>query len=136
MNGALPLLLFLAVGMVLMLGYPVAFTLAGVSLAFALAGAALSATTVGFGGYILELGTPDIRPLLFALEGTLLMPLYFMPLFGGWLADEYGYRTVVLVGGALLIGALTCAATLCEPRRGDPACGPCTANLEEWKNER
>ena len=38
MNGALPLLLFLAVGLVLMLGYPVAFTLAGVSLAFALAG--------------------------------------------------------------------------------------------------
>jgi tripartite ATP-independent transporter DctM subunit len=37
-NGALPLLLFLAVGLVLMLGYPVAFTLAGVSLAFALAG--------------------------------------------------------------------------------------------------
>ena len=38
MNGALPLLLFLAVGLVLMMGYPVAFTLAGVSLVFALAG--------------------------------------------------------------------------------------------------
>jgi tripartite ATP-independent transporter DctM subunit len=37
-NGALPLLLFLAVGLVLMMGYPVAFTLAGVSLVFALAG--------------------------------------------------------------------------------------------------
>ena len=34
----LPLLLFLCVGQVLMLGYPVAFTLAGVSLVFALAG--------------------------------------------------------------------------------------------------
>jgi tripartite ATP-independent transporter DctM subunit len=34
----LPLLLFLCVGLVLMLGYPVAFTLAGVSLVFALAG--------------------------------------------------------------------------------------------------
>jgi len=35
---ALPLLLFLAVGLVLMLGYPVAFTLASVSLIFALFG--------------------------------------------------------------------------------------------------
>jgi tripartite ATP-independent transporter DctM subunit len=35
---ALPLLLFAAVGLVLLLGYPVAFTLSGVSLIFALAG--------------------------------------------------------------------------------------------------
>ncbi len=38
MDAVLPLLLFLAVGLVLMLGYPVAFTLAGVSLVFALFG--------------------------------------------------------------------------------------------------
>jgi len=100
-----------------------------IALAFALAGAGMSAMVVGFGGYILELGTPRIRPLLFALEGTLLMPLYFMPLVGGWLVDGYGYRAVVLVGGLLLLGALACARTLCEPRRGDPACGPCTATL-------
>ena len=48
MNGALPLLLFLAVGMVLMLGYPVAFTLAGVSLAFALAGGLFGAFDPAF----------------------------------------------------------------------------------------
>ena len=95
-----------------------------IALAFALAGGGMSAMAVGFGGYVLELGTPEIRPLLFALEGTLLMPLYFMPLLGGWLADEYGYRVVVLVGGALLFAALACAITLCEPRRGDAACGP------------
>ncbi len=101
-----------------------------IALAFGLAGAGMSAMAVGFGGYILELGTPEIRPLLFALEGSLLMPLYFMPLFGGWLADGYGYRAVVLAGGALLLGALLCACTLCEPRRGDPACGPCAPNPE------
>ena len=99
-----------------------------IALAFALAGGGMSAMAVGFGGYVLELGTPEIRPMLFALEGTLLMPLYFMPLLGGWLADGYGYRTVVLVGGALLLAALACAATLCEPRRGDAACGPATPN--------
>ncbi|MEA3365152.1 MAG: MFS transporter [Candidatus Hydrogenedentes bacterium] len=95
----------------------------GIGLAFALAGAGISAMSIGFSGYILELGTREIQPLLFALEGTFLMPLYFMPLFGGWLADGFGYRTVVWVGGALLLGALIFAFTLCEPRRGDPSCG-------------
>lgn len=95
------------------------------TLAFALAGGAMSAMIVGFNGYVLELGTPDIRLLLFALEGTLLLPLYFMPLLGGWLADACGYRTLVLIGIALVTTALIAATTLCEPRRGDPACGPC-----------
>jgi len=97
------------------------------ALAFTLAGGAKSAMMVGFGGYILELGTPEIRPLLFALEGTLLMPLYFMPLLGGWLADSFGYLPLVVIGGVLLLGAVAFARTLCEPRRGDPACGPCVA---------
>jgi len=96
------------------------------AVAFGLAGAGMSAMTVGFSGYILELGTPEVRPLLFAMEDTFLMPLYFMPLLGGWLVDGYGYRPAVLVGGALLLAAFACACTLCEPRRGDVACGPCT----------
>ena len=95
------------------------------SIAFALAGGAMSAMIVGFNGYILELGTADIRPLLFALEGTLLFPLYFMPLLGGWLADTCGYTVLVLLGIALVSIALIVATTLCEPRRGDAACGPC-----------
>ena len=94
------------------------------ALTFALAGSAMSAMTVGFNGYILELGTAEIRPLLFAFEGTLLMPLYFMPLLGGWLADGHGYGTVVLVGMGLLLGGAVCAATLCEPRRGGAPSGP------------
>jgi MFS family permease len=98
-----------------------------IALAFALAGSGMSALLVGFGGYVLELGTPEIRPLLFALEGTLLFPLYFMPVLGGWLADVYGYHSVVWIGGILLIGSLLCTLTLCEPRDGSPACGP-----SEW----
>jgi len=95
------------------------------AVAFGLAGGGMSALIVGFNGYILELGTAEIRPLLFAMEGTLLMPLYFMPLLGGWLVDGYGYRSAVLVGMVLLLAAFVCACTLCEPRRGDVACGPC-----------
>jgi MFS family permease len=82
------------------------------TLTFALAGSAMSAMIVGFNGYVLELGTAGIRPLLFAFEGTLLMPLYFMPLLGGWLADGHGYGTVVLVGMGLLLGGVVCAAKL------------------------
>jgi len=98
------------------------------ALAFALSGGAMSAIKVGFSGYILELGTPEIRPLLFALEGTLLMPLYFMPLLGGSLADTLGYRPLVLLGSVSLLGALVLARRLCEPRRADPVCGPCVAS--------
>jgi len=95
------------------------------TVAFAMAGAAMSALIVGFNGYILELGTKEVRPLLFALEGTLLLPLRFMPWVGGWIADQMGYRPLVLMGMGLLLGGLVSAATLCEPRRHDPACGPC-----------
>jgi Na+/melibiose symporter-like transporter len=101
-------------------------TVLALAIAFVLAGGAMSALIVGFNGYILELGTPDIRPLLFALEGTCLLPMYFMPLIGGWLADTCGYRTLVLFGIGFITAALVAACSLCEPRTGDPACGPCT----------
>jgi hypothetical protein len=100
-------------------------TVFALTIAFTLAGGAMSAMIVGFNGYILELGTPEIRPLLFAMEGTLLFPFYFMPLLGGWLADGYGYTTIVMLGAFLVAAALAVATTLCEPRRGDPSCGPC-----------
>lgn len=93
--------------------------------AFALAGAAMSAMMVGFGGYILELGTHENRPLLFALEGTLILPLYFMPMLGGWLADLWGYRPLLLLGIGLIAASFSVAMTLCEPRHGGTGCGPC-----------
>ncbi len=102
------------------------------TLAFSLTGAAMSAMLVGFGGYVLELGHAEIRPLIFALEGTLLMPLHFMPLAGGILSDQLGYRALILSGCMLLLAAVVVAWTLCEPRRGDPACGPfCGAECRE-----
>ena len=92
--------------------------------AFLLCGGAASALIVGFKGYILELGTPENRPLLFALESTLLMPLRFMPLLGGLLADLFGTRPLIYIGIALLLGGLISVHRLCEPRTGDPVCGP------------
>lgn len=98
--------------------------MAGIIVAFVLAGASMSAMSVGFGGYILELGTSEIRPLLYAMEGTLLMPLYFMPLFGGWLADVFGFEILLGSGVVLLMAALIMTIKLCEPREGGKACGP------------
>jgi|GEM_PF-1900282 len=93
------------------------------AVAFALTGGASSALIVGFNGYILELGTPENRPLLFALEGTLLMPLYFMPFLGGYLADTFGTRPLIGLGIVLLVAGLAATCTLCEPRNGGGACG-------------
>jgi len=112
-------------GLAVMFSWHTPLAIAG---AFALAGSGMSAMLVGFNGYILELGVPQIRPLLFAMEGTLLMPLYFMPMLGGWLTDRYGYQSVLLLGGLMLLAALAVAFTLCEPRRHEAACGPCILN--------
>ncbi len=83
--------------------------------AFVFAGGAMSATIVGYSGYILELGTLEIRPFLFALEGVLLMPLYFSPLLGGWIADPGGYQAVLITGAALL-------ATIAGARKSQSSC--------------
>ncbi len=98
---------------------PVAFTLV-----FALLGLAQSGTLVGFSGYILEIGHDDIRPLLIAIEDTLLLPLYLTPLLGGLLADHLGYRSLAVSATLLLAVALWLAWMLCEPRTGDGRCGP------------
>lgn len=99
---------------------PVAFTLV-----FALLGLAQSGTLVGFSGYILEIGHDDIRPLLIAIEDTLLLPLYLTPLLGGLLADFLGFRSLAVAATLLLTVALWFAWMLCEPRTGDERCGPC-----------
>ena len=92
--------------------------------AFFLTGGAISALTLGFNGYILELGTCGNRPMLFALESTLLIPLRFMPLLGGLLADLFGYTSLIYTGIALLLCSLLAVPMLCEPREGGSACGP------------
>ena len=92
--------------------------------AFFLIGCANSGLLIGFNGYILEIGTPKNRTLLFAMEGTLLLPLYFMPLLGGLLADAFGYRSLILFGITLLVIGIGAVQFLCEPRQGDIQCGP------------
>lgn len=98
---------------------PLSFTLV-----FGFLGLAQSGTLVGFSGYILEVGTDDLRPLLLAIEDTLLLPLYLAPLLGGLLADHLGYQSVAIAATLFLAIALWSAWMLCEPRTGDARCGP------------
>ncbi len=98
------------------------------SLAFFVIGLASSALMLGYSGYILEIGHAEIRVLLVAINGTMLLPLYFMPLLGGLIADTIGYFWLLVLGLVLFSLALLLALTLCEPRNGDKACGPCPTN--------
>jgi len=98
------------------------------SLAFFVTGLASSALMVGYNGYILEIGPEETRVLLVAIKGTMLLPLYFMPLLGGLIADLMGYLWLLILGLVIFSLALFLAFTLCEPRRGDKACGPCLTN--------
>ncbi len=61
------------------------------SLAFLVTGFASSALALGYNGYILEIGHAKIRMLLVAIKDTMLFPLYFMPLLGGYIIDTMGY---------------------------------------------
>ena len=98
------------------------------SLAFLVTGFAYSALMLGYNGYILEVGPAEIRVLLVAIKGTMLLPLYFMPLLGGWIADTMGYFWLLVLGLVVFCLAFLLALTLCEPRNGDGMCGPFKTN--------
>ena len=98
------------------------------SLAFFVAGLASSSLMIGYNGYILEIGPAETRVLLVAINGTMLLPLYFMPLLGGLIADAMGYLWLLVLGLVLFSLALLLTLALCEPRNGDRACGPCPTN--------
>jgi len=98
------------------------------SLAFFVTGLASSALMLGYNGYILEIGPAETRVLLVAIKGTMLLPLYFMPLLGGLIADTMGYFWLLVLGLVLFSLALLLALTLCEPRNGDKACGQYPTN--------
>jgi MFS family permease len=101
------------------------------SVGFALLGLSTSGIAVGFDGYILELGTEDLRPVLVALQETLLMPVYFMPVLGGLLVTCFGYRSLLVAAVALLAVAVFFGWRLCEPRTKDARCGPCASTSLE-----
>jgi tripartite ATP-independent transporter DctM subunit len=117
MDALWPLLLFLAVFAGLMLGYPVAFTLAGVSLGLALIGSA-------FGAFDLSLleALPNrifgamssdtlIAVPLFILMGVILEKARIAEDLLGSLAGLAGQRPGALAFAVLLVGALLAAST-------------------------
>ncbi|MFZ5467639.1 MAG: TRAP transporter large permease [Pseudomonadota bacterium] len=117
MDAFWPLLLFLAVFAGLMVGYPVAFTLAGVSLALALLGSAFGA----FDMSLLEalpnrvFGAMNSDTLvavpLFILMGVILEKARIAEDLLGSLAGLAGQRPGALAFAVLLVGALLAAST-------------------------
>jgi len=83
---------------------------------------------LGYNGHILEIGPAETRVLLVVIKDTMLLPLYFMPLLGGLIADTMGYFWLLVLGLLIFSLALFLAFTLCEPRSVDKACGPCLTN--------
>jgi MFS family permease len=61
--------------------------------------------TIGM-AYTLDFGTEEERPIYVGMANTLIAPSAILaPLFGGWLADTFGYTTTFMV--ATLCGILT-----------------------------
>ncbi len=117
MDALWPLLLFLAVFAGLMIGYPVAFTLAGVSLLVALLGAAFGAFDLSllealpnrvFGA----MGSDTLVAVpLFILMGVILEKARIAEDLLGSLAGLAGQRPGSLAFAVLLVGALLAAST-------------------------
>lgn len=117
MDALWPLLLFLAVFAGLMVGYPVAFTLAGVSLALALLGNAFGAFDLSllealpnrvFGA----MGSDTLVAVpLFILMGVILEKARIAEDLLGSLAGLAGQRPGSLAFAVLLVGALLAAST-------------------------
>lgn len=91
---------------------------------FILIGIFANGNGVGFSSFVLELGTSEIRPLLIAINGTLLFPTYFLPFLGGALTDHFGFTALFTLSSLMGLFALILSIFLCEPRHPTPACGP------------
>lgn len=83
---------------------------------FAILGFAGTGISIGFDGYILELGPGDLRPLLVGIQESLLLPVYFMPLAGGVIAGIFGFRILAMVAMIMLAMAWWLGWKLHEPR--------------------
>jgi len=91
---------------------------------FALIGIYANGSGVGFSSFVLELGTQEIRPLLIAINGTLLFPTYFLPFVGGLITDHFSFVSLFAVSSAMGLSAFLLSLFLCEPRYPTAACGP------------
>jgi MFS family permease len=91
-------------------------------LVFVFAGFYFNGAGIGFHNYIMELGSEKERPRLISIQGTLMFPVYFFPLLGGFLVDYFGFTvTFVFTALVLLLGVLL-SLRLCEPRDGHEKC--------------
>ncbi|NOZ63157.1 MAG: MFS transporter [Calditrichaeota bacterium] len=91
-------------------------------LVFVFVGFFMDGANIGFSNYFLEIGNAELRPLFLSISGTLKFPVYFFPLVGGIIVDNFGYQILFLTNLALIAIGFVLSFLLCEPRRGDKEC--------------
>ncbi|OQX88442.1 hypothetical protein B6D60_02125, partial [candidate division KSB1 bacterium 4484_87] len=91
-------------------------------LVFVFVGFFMDGAAIGFSNYFLEIGTAELRPLFISISGTLKFPVYFFPLIGGLVVDNFGYRVLFFANLVLIASGFALTFLLCEPRRGDKEC--------------
>ncbi len=89
---------------------------------FVMAGFYLNGAGIGYNNYIMELGDAGERPRLISIQGTLMFPVYFFPLLGGFLVDRFGFTATFLLTALILLLSFLISFRLCEPRHGHEKC--------------
>ncbi|MCD6117572.1 MFS transporter [bacterium] len=91
-------------------------------LVFVLIGFYYNGSSMGYNNYIMELGDSIERPRLISIQGTMLFPIYFFPLLGGFLLDHIGFIPTFTITSLLLLTSFILSFGLCEPRKGQKSC--------------
>ena len=91
-------------------------------LVFVFAGFYFNGAGIGYNNYIMELGDEKERPRLISIQGTLMFPVYFYPLLGGFLVDRFGFMATFVIAALLLVLSFLLSFRLCEPRSGQAKC--------------
>jgi len=79
-------------------------------------GVTFSGMWMGFQNYILELVEPGIRPTCIGLGNSLIAPVSFTPLLGGYIVVSLGYSWLFGITALMVASGLCMALRLPEPR--------------------
>ncbi len=91
-------------------------------LVFVLIGFYYNGSSIGYNNYVMELGDNMERPRLISIQGTMLFPIYFFPLLGGFLMNRIGFFPTFAITALLLLVSFILSFGLCEPRKGQKSC--------------
>lgn len=85
---------------------------------FLCSGAFAVGSMIGFSNYLLELASPQERPLIVGLGYTLIAPGLVAPMLGGWVVSAWSYQGAFALTLGLGVIGLIASLGLQEPTRG------------------